>query len=159
LNASGVGTFTFTKAVNGTAYWLDVTHRSAVETYSAATVTFTANALSYDFTTGTNKAYGDNMKQVGSKFVFFGGDVNQDGIVDSGDLGLIDTDYGNFVAGYVNTDVNGDGITDSSDMGITDTNYGNFVGKIVPPGAPGAQHNAIKTVKAGQKLKVNNTNQ
>jgi len=64
---------------------------------------------------------------MGSLFAIFGGDVNQDGLVDSSDMIAADNDASTFVSGYVNTDVNGDGLVDSSDMIIVDNNSSEFV--------------------------------
>ncbi|MBL0108120.1 MAG: hypothetical protein IPP52_12740 [Ignavibacteria bacterium] len=38
----------------------------------------------------------------------YGGDVNQDGVVDAGDLSAVDNDAAESLSGYVSTDVNGD---------------------------------------------------
>jgi hypothetical protein len=80
LNASGISSFIFNNASNGVNYYLHIKHRNALETWSKTTQVFSSNHLSYNFTTASTKAYGDNMKQQGSKWVFFGGDVNHDGI-------------------------------------------------------------------------------
>jgi len=65
-------------------------------------------------------------------YVVYGGDVNQDGAVDSGDFSPIDNDQLNFVGGYVSSDVNGDGQVDSGDFSIVDNNQLNFVGTLLP---------------------------
>ena len=132
LNAAGVGTFSFTTAVNGTSYYIVVKHRNAIETWSAAGNTFVSSILNYNFTTAQGHAYGNNMVQKGTKWCIYSGDVNQDGIIDSGDMGLIDNDYTNYFWGYITTDVNGDGIVDSGDLGICDNNYTLYVCKATP---------------------------
>ena len=88
--------------------------------------------MSYDFTQSQSQAYGNNLVQKGSKWCLYNGDVNQDGIIDSGDLGVVDNDNANYVAGYISTDVNGDGIVDSGDLGIVDNNNTAYVGRIIP---------------------------
>lgn len=77
-----------------------------------------------------NKAYGNNLKLKGTKWCIYSGDVNQDGIVDIGDLVLVDNDNYNFVTGYTNTDINGDGIVDVTDLVTADYNNLNFVSKV-----------------------------
>jgi len=62
----------------------------------------------------------------------YSGDVNQDGVVDASDNGLINNAAANFVSGYVNTDLNGDNFVDATDLGIADNNSFNFVTKITP---------------------------
>jgi Domain of unknown function (DUF2341)/Kelch motif len=137
LNTAGVGTFTFTTVVNGTNYYILVKHRNGLETWSAGGNSFSSYALSYDFTTSQNKAYGSNLVQKGTKWCIYSGDINHDGLVDLSDLITIDNDNANNVTGYVNTDVNGDGIVNQSDMLIVYNNNKNYVIKNVPPGAPG----------------------
>ena len=60
-------------------------------------------------------------------FAIYSGDINQDGIIDAGDLSLVDNDVFNSVSGYVNTDVNGDDFVDASDLSIVDNNVFNGV--------------------------------
>jgi hypothetical protein len=135
LDSTGYGTFFFTSAANDTSYYIVIRYRNALETWSAFPHYFTGDTLSYDFTTDSTKAYGNNMMKKNGRWCHYSGDVNQDGIVDSGDLSLVDSDVSNYVTGYVNTDVNGDEIVDSNDSGIVDNNNSNYVCKIVPEGA------------------------
>ena len=132
LNSSGAGTGSLTSVLNGASYYLVVRHRNALETWSGTGKTFSSNLLNYDFTSASTQAYGNNMKLKGSKWTIFNGDVNQDGVVDLSDVGLVDIDNLNFVTGYVLTDVNGDNIVDLSDISIVDNNNLNFVSKVTP---------------------------
>lgn len=61
------------------------------------------------------------------KVCIFSGDVNQDGIIDAGDLSLVDNDAFNSVSGYVVADLNGDGFVDASDLSIVDNNAFNGI--------------------------------
>jgi len=72
------------------------------------------------------------MKLKGIKWCVYGGDVNQDGVVDISDVGTVDTDNLNFVSGYTVTDLNGDNLVDISDVSLADVNNLNFVSKVVP---------------------------
>ena len=72
-------------------------YRNALETWSTSPQTFTANDLTYDFTIGSDKAYGNNLKLFGGKWCIYGGDVNQDGFVETGDLNTVFTDNVNFI--------------------------------------------------------------
>ena len=65
-------------------------------------------------------------------YVIYGGDVNLDGYIDSGDMTPLDNDSNNFVSGYANTDVNGDGFVDSGDMTIVDNNGNAFISAVTP---------------------------
>jgi bacillopeptidase F len=122
LNNNGQGSGSFFNAVNGTPYYLVVKHRNAVETWSSTPQTFTTNSMSYDFTTGQNKAYGNNLKLIGSKWCIYGGDVNQDGFVETADVNLVFTDNVNGSTGYIPTDLNGDMLTEIEDLNIVFTN-------------------------------------
>ena len=55
---------------------------------------------------------GNNLKLVGSKWCLYGGDVNQDGIVNIQDLNSVFTDNINGIEGYKSTDLNGDMFTE-----------------------------------------------
>ena len=132
LNTSGNGFVKFRQAVNGTNYHLVVQHRNSIETWSKLGQQFTNSEMIYNFTTASTKAFGDNMKLKGTKWTIFSGDVNQDGLVDIGDLVLTDTDNLNFVSGYTITDVNGDSIVDIADVILVDVNNLNFVSKVTP---------------------------
>lgn len=122
LDENGTGTLSFQHAPNGN-YYIVVRHRNHLETWSALPQTFqTGTIVNYDFTTGSNKAYGNNMKQVGSVWVLWGGDVNQDGFV-------APTDYTAYVPqfgkdGYISADLNGDGYADGYDLPILYNNFG-----------------------------------
>ena len=97
-------------------YYLVVTHRNAIQTWSATPQTVGATTLNYDFTTALSKAYGDNMKEVeAGVFAFYTGDINQDGIIDPLDYSTWEVDSNNFEFGYFTTDLNGDGVVDPLD--------------------------------------------
>ncbi|MFN8155158.1 MAG: hypothetical protein U0Y08_12775 [Bacteroidia bacterium] len=80
-----------------------------------------------------NNAYGDNQKQVEpGVFAIYSGDINQDGVIDVTDQGILDNDIFNFAVGYLNSDLNGDSLVDVTDQGILDNNIANFIGVISP---------------------------
>ncbi|MBK9099339.1 MAG: S8 family serine peptidase [bacterium] len=118
LNSSGEGTARFTNASNGIPYYIVLQHRNAVETWSALPQTFSANNLIYDFTTAADKAFGNNLKLVGTKWCIYGGDANQDGFVETADLNLVFNDNVTGATGYINTDLNGDAFTEIEDLSI-----------------------------------------
>lgn len=118
LNSSGQGSGRFYSAVNGVPYYIVLKHRNAVETWSASPQAFSSNTLTYDFTTAQNKAYGNNLKLVGTKWCLFGGDVNQDGLVSSTDLNLVYMQNVSGSTGYITTDLNGDSFTEIDDLNI-----------------------------------------
>ncbi len=125
--------FTFTNNPSGN-YYLQMLHRNSIETWSKSggeVYTF-GGTLNYNFTTASSQAYGNNEKQIGSKYCIFSGDVDQDGNIDVTDLILINNDADVFTTGYIVTDLNGDYIADISDLVIAFNNAQSFVIKITP---------------------------
>ncbi|MEO6695677.1 MAG: hypothetical protein ABIY50_11405, partial [Ignavibacteria bacterium] len=132
LNNLGNGTLCFPNAPAGT-YYIQVRHRNTIETWSKFPETFVSGTVkNYDFTTAATKAFGNNMTLKFGKYVFYSGDVNQDGTIDGSDGQLIDNDASNFVSGYVRTDVNGDNFVDGTDGSIAGNNAENFVTAAIP---------------------------
>ncbi|MEO7358345.1 MAG: LamG-like jellyroll fold domain-containing protein [Ignavibacteria bacterium] len=139
VEAVGTGTFTYNNPgiTNLAIYYISILHRNSIETWSSSLIGFDnfGSQASYDFTTDSTKAYGNNVIQINNspvKFANYGGDVNQDGFVDATDAGAIDNDASNFVTGYVNSDVTGDNFVDASDASLVDNNAANFVTKVTP---------------------------
>lgn len=132
LNSNGSGTFNFINAVNGTNYYIVVKHRNSIETWSSSAHSFLSNTLSYDFTSSSSQAYGNNMKMKGTRWTIYSGDVNMNGVIDGTDLGIVDNDSYNFKSGYIQSDLNGDNLTDAADLSIADNNTLNFVSVVRP---------------------------
>lgn len=113
-------------------YFITIKHRNSIETTTANPVSFASGSISYSFATPAD-VYGGNLIMMTDGFyAIFSGDVNQDRIIDTQDIGLIDSDALNFAFGYFVTDVNGDGIVDTNDISIADRNQLNFVTAILP---------------------------
>jgi hypothetical protein len=111
-------------------YYIGIKHRNSIHTTSKATP---LNAsVPFNFTGAASQAYGSNQEEVDGVFVFYGGDVNQDEIVDSGDMIPIDNLSSNFATGYLSEDANGDGLVDSGDMIIVDNNSSEFINSVIP---------------------------
>jgi hypothetical protein len=72
-----------------------------------------------------------NWHQLGV-FVIYGGDVNQDGIIDTGDMNPVENESNNFTMGYVVEDVNGDGVVDTGDMNIVENGSTAVIQVITP---------------------------
>ena len=120
-------------AVHTGSYYISVRHRNSIETVSTLPVSFSENAIIYNFTNAASRAYGSNLiLSNDGNFLFYGGDVNQDGVIDSGDMIPIDNDGSAFVTGYIDTDVNGDGLIDLTDMITIDNHSAAFVSSITP---------------------------
>ncbi|MBX7041687.1 MAG: hypothetical protein K1X85_02190 [Ignavibacteria bacterium] len=135
LSSTGAGTFSFQNASNGVNYYLHLKHRNSIETWSKTAQSFTGNSMTYDFTTASTQAFGDNMIQLDVsplRFGIYSGDVNQDETVDGTDMSAIYNDAANFLSGYVVTDLTGDEFVDGSDFAIADNNAGTFVSVVRP---------------------------
>jgi hypothetical protein len=135
LAANGLVTLNFATAAPGN-YYIVFKHRNSIETWSANPVSMTnGTPVNYNFSNSSTQAYGNNMKQVDSspiRFSIFSGDVNQDGIVDAGDLSQAENDATNSLSGYVPADVTGDDFVDAGDVSIVENNVALGVSAILP---------------------------
>ncbi len=130
LSTNGTAVIHF-PALLSQPYYITIRHRNGLETTTSSPVSFDNETISYSFDTPA-KAYGNNLLLMSDGYyTIYGGDVNQDGSVDTGDMTLVDNDAA-FVSGYLATDVNGDGTIDTGDMTIIDNNAAAFVGSITP---------------------------
>ncbi|MBK7253543.1 MAG: hypothetical protein IPI04_06420 [Ignavibacteria bacterium] len=144
---TGPGAYTvaipYTTISNATTCWIKVTNENSLVIWSSALSTFTASAISYNFTTGLSQVFGNtNLINVGGVWSMISGDVNQDDAVDGTDLADIDNDAISGVPGSISgnpTDLNCDGFVDSSDLSYADNNatVGYFgAGPCSPAGFP-----------------------
>jgi hypothetical protein len=114
------------------SYYITIRHRNSIETTTAGPVSFSGTNISYDFSTSASQAFGDNQREIGGIFAIWGGDVNQDGIVDGGDMNPVDNASTAITFGYVPEDVNGDGIVDGGDMNTVDNNSTAIIMALIP---------------------------
>ncbi len=130
------GNFRFYNASSGT-YYISVKHRNSIETWSKSGGEFLQRGLGnteyYNFTESDTKAFGNNLVLKGSKYCIYGGDANQDGVVDVLDLGLADNGTFNFETGYLNTDFDGNNVVDAADLAIVENNAFLLIAKMTPP--------------------------
>jgi hypothetical protein len=131
LNTGGTAVVNVPAVYNG-SYYVMVKHRNSIETTTSSPVSFAGTVINSMFGS-TAAVYGANLKASGDGyFLVFGGDVNQDGFVDSGDYpGVVNGNF-NYLTGYLATDINGDGFIDSGDYPIMVNNNFNYVGTIHP---------------------------
>jgi len=131
LSTSGLATVTVPSGLNS-SYYITVKHRNSIQTTSYQPISFAGSNLAYDFD-GPLKAYGGNMlMMIDGRWVMFGGDTNQDGNIDTGDMSPIDNDSFGYQVGYLVSDINGDASIDTGDMTIVDNNAANYVSSIHP---------------------------
>jgi len=131
INGNILCTFPYTAL--GNSYYIVLTNRNAVQTWSANPITMTATNT-YDFTTSAAQAFGTNQIDVSGSglYAIYNGDVNQDLVVDGLDFNDWETDNNNFAGGYITSDFNGDGVVDGLDFLIWEPNNNNFIGAITP---------------------------
>jgi len=131
LSTSGSAVVTIPSGFNG-SYYITVKHRNSIETTSALPVSLASPLVNLALNVPAN-VYGGNLQlMIDGSYVIFGGDTNQDGGVDTGDMTPVDNDAAAFVSGYLSTDVNGDGTVDTGDMTIIDNNAASFTGRVTP---------------------------
>ena len=122
LKTNGTAICNFTTGPTG-SFYIAVKTRNGVQTWSASPQTVGSVPLVYDFSTAANKAYDDNMKNIGpGVFGFYSGDINQDEVIDGSDSPDLDLDIFNSDFGVKITDLNGDGSVDGSDATYLENN-------------------------------------
>jgi subtilisin family serine protease len=126
LSTNGNATINIPPALNGN-YYITIKHRNSIETTSSDPVSFAPPVINYAFSSPTNVFGGNLQMMVDGAYTIFGGDVNQDGVVDTADMTPVDNDSDAYMAGYIDTDVNGDGGVDTADMTIVDNNSADYV--------------------------------
>lgn len=132
LNIAGKGLSCYDNAGSGN-FFIVVTHRNSIDTWSAAGQTFAIGNLKvYNFTSSSSQAFGNNMILKAGKYCNYSGDVSRDGSVDLTDIVLVFNDAAIFAGGYLVTDLNGDTFVDLTDVVIAFNNSANFVTVISP---------------------------
>ncbi len=131
LSTAGAATITIPVANNG-SYYITIRHRNSLETTTAVPVSFASGTISQSYGLPANVFGGNMALSTDGHYLIFGGDVNQDGVIDTRDYIGVDNDSFNFASGYIVTDVNGDGVIDTRDFIIIDNNNFNFIGTSHP---------------------------
>ncbi|MFZ4707996.1 MAG: hypothetical protein ACOYMF_18485, partial [Bacteroidales bacterium] len=123
LSTTGTATVTVPATKNG-SYYITIKHRNSLTTVSASALSFSGNTISHSFGTPSGVFGGNLLLMADMGYAIYGGDVNQDNIVDGGDMSVIENLTNNAATGYLPEDCNGDGIIDGSDMSLVenDTN-------------------------------------
>jgi hypothetical protein len=130
LGIDGHATVTIPDLYNG-LYYITIRHRNSIETTSATATPFSSASINYNFDL-VSMVYGNNVKLVSGKYCIYTGDVNQDGITDTGDMNPVENKSVVIMMGYLAEDVNGDGIVDTGDMNIVENNSTAVIQVITP---------------------------
>ncbi len=131
-DTSGKGLFKFTRADNATDYFIVVKHRNSLETWSSGINRFIYNNMSYNYSSASSQAFGNNLILKGSRYCLYSGDVINNGLIDLDDLLKVYNDEVSFQTGYLDTDINGDSIVDLDDVLIVYGNANGFVETVKP---------------------------
>jgi hypothetical protein len=117
----------------GSAYYLEISHRNSITTWSSTPVLFSDNITNYDFSTGISQAFGNNLININGKSSFYTGDISRDGCVDLSDLVAVVNNTTLFTTGeYVLEDLNFDELVDLTDLVGCHNNTSIFVCTIAP---------------------------
>lgn len=103
------------------SYYITIRHRNSLETTTASTVNFENRFFTYNFSQNASQAYGSNQIELEDGiYGIYGGDPNQDGLIDGDDLTFMEPDLINGNTGYIATDLNGNGFVDGDDLNFID---------------------------------------
>jgi hypothetical protein len=131
LHTNGMATIVIPAAYSG-SYYITVKHRNSITIVSAFPVSLSGSQVNISFDE-IESTFGNCLLLLPDGHrVMYGGDVNQDGLVDAGDLISVDNGSRLYLTGYLTEDINGDGLVDSSDLIIVDNNASTFVAASYP---------------------------
>ena len=126
LTNAGAATIQIPLTYSG-QYYVTIKHRNSIETTSALPISFEFDNITCLFNS-PDKVYGNNLVEApDGNYLMFGGDVNQDGVVDQWDLDHVLLKSDGYVKDYIAEDINGDGTMDALDLIISDNNAAAFV--------------------------------
>jgi hypothetical protein len=126
LNTNGTATV-FVPSGNNGSYYITIKHRNSIETTTATPVSFAGSIITQSFVTQSNVYGGNLVVSSDGYFLIYGGDVNQDGSVDTGDFTPVANDVSTYIRGYLATDIDGNGSVDTGDYLIMVNNNANYV--------------------------------
>jgi hypothetical protein len=130
LSTNGTATVSVPAFYNG-SYYITIRHRNSLQTVSKTALSFAGSTINQSFGAPAN-VFGGNLRQMPVGYAIFGGDTNQDDIIDLGDLIPVGNQASMASAGYIPEDVNGDGLVDLSDLLIVGNSASLAIGAITP---------------------------
>lgn len=131
LSNTGLATLDVPSLYSG-SYYIAVRHRNSITTLSSIPVSLASATTNYNFTSQVSQAYGNNLRNIGGIYVFYAGDINQDGIIDLGDLIPVGNKASQAGSGYIPEDITGDGLVDLSDLIMVGNNTAQAVAVKTP---------------------------
>ena len=127
LSTSGLATFKISPYYVGN-YYIKISNRNHLQTWSALPVSFNSNTIDYDFTTNAFSAYQapggyDPQIQVGlGIFAFYLGDLDQSLGVDFDDFNILEPFLTDGTYGFTIADFNGSALVDFDDFNLFEPN-------------------------------------
>lgn len=131
LSTTGTASLTIPSTYTG-SYFITVKHRNSLQTVSATAKSFAGSTITQSFGTPADVFGGNLVQMTDLGYAIYGGDVNQDGIVDGSDFAMVDNLAAQASSGYLPEDVNGDGLIDGSDFAIIDNIASQAIGAVTP---------------------------
>ena len=131
INLNGNATIDI-PAIYNDAYYITIKHRNSLETTTVSAVSFSENVINLSYGNPSNIYEGNLGASNDGYYFIYGGDVNQDGSVDSGDYSPVINDAYTYLTGYLHTDIDGNGSIDSGDYTIMINNSYKFIGISTP---------------------------
>ena len=125
LDTNGYGQVLLDNNLPNMDYYIKISGRNFVSTYSALPISFNFRTIVYDFTTLPNKAFGNNMVVLPNGFaaLYSGILITRSTEVSLDDILISKIGINNYLNGYVIPDVNGDGIITNDDVLIINRNF------------------------------------
>ena len=119
LADSGFASFNVAQTLNGN-YFIKVSNRNHLQTWSAIAIPFNTNPVVYDFTSDMMQAYGTDAQVMIAPniYAFYLGDLDQGGWVDADDFNLFEPDLTMGATGFYISDFNGSGWVDADDFNL-----------------------------------------
>jgi hypothetical protein len=131
LNINGTASVSVPAGYSG-AYYITIKHRNSIETVSATAQSFAGSTINQSFGAPANVFAGNLVQTADHHYAIYGGDVNQDDVIDLSDSAPVDNQAAMAGSGYIPEDINCDGVVDLSDFVIIDNNAAMAIGAITP---------------------------
>lgn len=131
LSTTGTASISLPSTLTGT-YYITIKHRNSIQTVSATAKSFAGSTITQSFGTPSDVFGGNLVQMTDLSYAIYGGDVNQDGIVDGIDFSMVDNLAAQASSGYLPEDVTGDGLIDGSDFATIDNNASQAIGAVTP---------------------------
>ena len=121
LSPTGFATFNVSPTHGGN-YYIKVSNRNHLSTWTSIAVPFNTETIDWDFTTASLQAYGsDPQVQVSHSpdlFAFYLGDLDQNGWIDASDFNIFEPELTAGSTGFYTSDFDGGGWVDAVDFNL-----------------------------------------